>query len=213
MRARTFLPKDCEVPKRPNRYSTPVALRCTLCRTTFSRNLEACRRRIALHPPERACSTYLFSFKLVGACAMTTKVLDLLSWHFPTRKTQRFGRLSLCPQGISPFKSANFVFVVVSPSPIGCSTSSCLLESVAAQGCVAATLSPVALHTHNAVNWELGKNTSRFPCTLRAVSCAMRIRERKGTPKNFCDKEFAELSGELSGAICLETLGLLGKGR
>ena len=29
------------------------------------------------------------------------------------------------------------------------------------------------------------------------------IGDRKGTPKNFCDKDFAELSGELSGAICL----------
>ena len=31
----------------------------------------------------------------------------------------------------------------------------------------------------------------------------------KGTPKNFCDKDFAELSGELSGAICLKTLVLM----
>ena len=31
------------------------------------------------------------------------------------------------------------------------------------------------------------------------------IRDRKGTPKNFCDKDFAELSGELSGANCLKT--------
>ena len=31
-----------------------------------------------------------------------------------------------------------------------------------------------------------------------------------GTPKNFRDKDFAELSGELSGAICLEALVLLG---
>ena len=30
--------------------------------------------------------------------------------------------------------------------------------------------------------------------------------DRKGTPKYFCDKEFAELSGELSGAICLKPL-------
>ena len=35
------------------------------------------------------------------------------------------------------------------------------------------------------------------------------IRDRKGTPKNFCDKDFAELSGELSGAICLKTLVLM----
>ena len=34
--------------------------------------------------------------------------------------------------------------------------------------------------------------------------------DRKGTPKNFCDKDFAELSGELSGAICLKTLVSLG---
>ena len=32
----------------------------------------------------------------------------------------------------------------------------------------------------------------------------------KVPPKNFCDKDFAELSGELSGAICLKTLVLLG---
>ena len=36
------------------------------------------------------------------------------------------------------------------------------------------------------------------------------FRDRKGTPKNFCDKDFAELSGELSGAICLKTLVLMG---
>ena len=28
-----------------------------------------------------------------------------------------------------------------------------------------------------------------------------KIKDKKGTPKNFCDKNFAELSGELSGAI------------
>ena len=42
-----------------------------------------------------------------------------------------------------------------------------------------------------------------FPLT------ATLIRDRKGTPKSFCDKDFAELSGELSGEICLETLVLL----
>ena len=36
------------------------------------------------------------------------------------------------------------------------------------------------------------------------------FRDRKGTPKNFCDKDFAELSGERSGAICLKTFVLLG---
>ena len=37
------------------------------------------------------------------------------------------------------------------------------------------------------------------------------IRDRKGTPKNLCDKVFAELSGELSRVICLKTLVLLGR--
>ena len=37
------------------------------------------------------------------------------------------------------------------------------------------------------------------------------VRDRKGNPKNLCDKDFAELSGELSGAICLKTLVLLGR--
>ena len=36
------------------------------------------------------------------------------------------------------------------------------------------------------------------------------LRDRKGTPKNFCDKDFAELSGELSGETWLKTLVLLG---
>ena len=36
------------------------------------------------------------------------------------------------------------------------------------------------------------------------------FRDRKSTPKNFCDKDFAELSGELSGVICLKALVLLG---
>ena len=39
------------------------------------------------------------------------------------------------------------------------------------------------------------------------------IRDRKGTPKNFCDKDFAELSDEFPGAICLKTLVLLGNDR
>ena len=36
------------------------------------------------------------------------------------------------------------------------------------------------------------------------------IRDRKGTPQNLCDKDFAERSGELSGVICLKTLVLVG---
>ena len=35
------------------------------------------------------------------------------------------------------------------------------------------------------------------------------VKYRQGTPKNLCDKDFAELSGELSGAIGLKTLVLL----
>ena len=37
-----------------------------------------------------------------------------------------------------------------------------------------------------------------------------KVRDRKGTPKNLCNKDFAELSGELSGATCLKALVLLG---
>ena len=36
------------------------------------------------------------------------------------------------------------------------------------------------------------------------------VRDRKGTTKKLCDKGFDERSGELSGAICLKTLVLLG---
>ena len=36
------------------------------------------------------------------------------------------------------------------------------------------------------------------------------IRDRKGTLKTLCDKDFAEFSGEFSGAICLKMLVLLG---
>ena len=35
------------------------------------------------------------------------------------------------------------------------------------------------------------------------------IRDRKGTLENLCNKDFARLSGELSGAILLKTLVLL----
>ena len=46
--------------------------------------------------------------------------------------------------------------------------------------------------------------------TVGAVTASQKIRDRKGTPKNFCDKDFDELPGEFSGAICLKTLVLLG---
>ena len=36
------------------------------------------------------------------------------------------------------------------------------------------------------------------------------IGDRKSTKKKLCDKDFAERSGELSGAICLKTLILMG---
>ena len=38
------------------------------------------------------------------------------------------------------------------------------------------------------------------------------IRDRRVTTKKLCDKDFAKLSGKLSGAICLKTLVLLGNG-
>ena len=40
-----------------------------------------------------------------------------------------------------------------------------------------------------------------------------RFGDRKGTTKKLCDKDFAERPGELSGAICLKTLVLLGNDR
>ena len=39
------------------------------------------------------------------------------------------------------------------------------------------------------------------------------IGDRKGTTKKLCDEDFAERSGELSGAICLKALVLLGNDR
>ena len=49
-----------------------------------------------------------------------------------------------------------------------------------------------------------------FVTFQRFVSGQTKVRDKKGTPKNFSDKDFAELSGELSGAICLKTLVFLG---
>ena len=60
----------------------------------------------------------------LGACAMTTKLLDnkictfefLLSWRFP-RKKAFLDKIPLCPQfPPPPLKSANSIFIVVSPS-------------------------------------------------------------------------------------------------
>ena len=60
-----------------------------------------------------------------------------------------------------------------------------------------------------------------FPCPAKLLGPQSCFNEKKlylsGTekvpPKNFCDKDFAELSGELSGAICLKTLVLMGNGQ
>ena len=43
-----------------------------------------------------------------------------------------------------------------------------------------------------------------------AARSVLILEHTKGTPKNFCNKDFAELSGELSGAICLKTHVLMG---
>ena len=46
---------------------------------------------------------------------------------------------------------------------------------------------------------------------MRLFGFVSPFRDRKGTPKNLCDKDFAELSGELAGATCLKALDLLGR--
>ena len=56
---------------------------------------------------------------------MTTKFLDnkictfkiLLSWRFPQKKKNSvLDDFPLCPQGLPPSNSENFIFIVVSPS-------------------------------------------------------------------------------------------------
>ena len=55
--------------------------------------------------------------------------------------------------------------------------------------------------------WGLGSSAELGPSASRPVlNPAKAFRDRKGTPKNFWDKDFAELSGELSGVICLKPL-------
>ena len=56
---------------------------------------------------------------------------------------------------------------------------------------------------------------ARFEIATKITSESVeeQFRDRKCTPKNFCDNDFAELSGELSGAICLKTLVLMGNDR
>ena len=45
------------------------------------------------------------------------------------------------------------------------------------------------------------------------ISGKKKVRDRHGTPKNLYAKDFAELSGELSGVICLKALVLSGSAR
>ena len=57
---------------------------------------------------------------------MTTKFLDnkictfiiLLLRNFPRKKNSVLDDFPLCPQGLPPSKSENFIFIVVSPSLI-----------------------------------------------------------------------------------------------
>ena len=59
-----------------------------------------------------------------------------------------------------------------------------------------------------------GRNSGKFiQKWFRRGPLRAGLTDREGTPKNFFDKDFAELSGELSGAICLETLVLMGNDR
>ena len=57
--------------------------------------------------------------------------------------------------------------------------------------------------------------SAQWPSKSKRKIAAFQLRnfpigDRKGTTKKLCDKDFAERSAELSGAICLETLVLLG---
>ena len=48
---------------------------------------------------------------------------------------------------------------------------------------------------------------TKIPANLVFQACiSFYIGDRKGTTKKLCDQDFAERSGELSGAICLKTL-------
>ena len=74
-----------------------------------------------------------------------------------------------------------------------------LQKRIVLHGGVAAALTPIALHH----------------ATKILTTCKTRTRESllgsKTVPqKKLCDKDFAERSGEFSGAICLQTLVLLG---
>ena len=63
--------------------------------------------------------------------------------------------------------------------------------------------------SHNGARWS-GRAHNHQVEFQQKLKFATIVRDRKGTPKNFCDKDFAELSGELAGAICLKTPVLVG---
>ena len=73
--------------------------------------------------PKCTTAPQLQSLAILGACAMTTKILDnkistfkiLLSWRFP-RKQAFLGRFSSLPPRPPTLKSEHFIFIVVLPS-------------------------------------------------------------------------------------------------
>ena len=75
--------------------------------------------------------------------------------------------------------------------------------------CSRAFLTGSGLDGQKQTSWLVHPRRNYY-INLHAPSSGLFFRDRKGTPKNFCDKDFAELSRELSGAISLKTLFLLG---
>ena len=57
---------------------------------------------------------------------------------------------------------------------------------------------------------QCGRSAPIWKSYLRANSQCLNSGTENVPQRTFCDKDFAELSGELSGAICLKTLVLLG---
>ena len=67
------------------------------------------------------------------------------------------------------------------------------------------------LYTELLKSWStLGQFLANSPFHGKLQGSSSQYQGQKGTPKNLCDKDFAELSGELSGAIRLKTLVFLG---
>ena len=54
--------------------------------------------------------------------------------------------------------------------------------------------------------WYFSVPDETLPPNRATRSKCLCFRDRKGTPKTLCNKDFAELSGALSGAICLKNL-------